>query len=162
MKKFLAVLLSVLMIFSAVSVFAFAEDEPKIYTVTFVDYNGTVIDTISAAEGEVIIAPANPSRPSVDSVDYIFSGWISSADGKKYYQYQIPAVTANVTYTADYLADETETDIISFFDFIQNIFSNLNVIFEQIALFFEGINNALGSLFGNNSLGSLFGNLFGN
>ena len=157
MKKFLAVLLSVLMILSAVSVFAFAEDEPKTYMVTFIDYNGSVIATIPAAEGEEIIAPANPSRPSIDTIDYIFNGWISSADGKKYYQYTIPAVTADVTYTADYLADETETDIISFFDFIQNLFSNMNVIFEQIALFFEGINSSLGSLFGNFSLGNLFG-----
>ena len=148
MKKFLAVILSVLMIFSAVSVFAFAEEEPKIYMVTFTDYNGSVIATIPAAEGEKITAPANPVRPSVDSVDYIFNGWISSANGAKYYQYTIPAVTADVTYTADYLADETETDLITFYGFIRNIFSNLNVIFEQIALFFEGINSAIGSLFG--------------
>ena len=158
MKKLLAVILSVLMIFSAVSVLAFAEEEPTIYIVTFVDYNGSVIATIPAEAGSTVTAPANPVRPSIDSIDYIFNGWISSANGAKYYQYTIPAVTGNVTYTADYLADETETDIISFFTFIQNIFSNLNVIFEQIALFFEGINRSIGSLFGGNTLGSLFGN----
>ena len=61
--------------------------EKNTYTVTFKDYSGRVIDTVSVKEGDDATAPSNPKRDG-----YTFSGWSSS----------IKNVTSNLTVTAKY------------------------------------------------------------
>ena len=45
-------------------------EEVKTYSVTFVDWDGTVIETQQVGEGKSALAPTNPSREG-----YIFIGW---------------------------------------------------------------------------------------
>ena len=65
------------------------------YTVTFVNWDGSVLSRREYDEGtaaSAVIRPATPTRPSDGSFAYTFSGW--SPD--------IRAVTGNITYTALY------------------------------------------------------------
>jgi len=57
------------------------------YTVTFKDYNGVVLGTASAKEGEAASAPATPTREG-----YKFKGWSSA----------ITSVKSDMTVTAQY------------------------------------------------------------
>ena len=57
------------------------------HTVTFVDWNGTVLDTQTVAFGADATAPANPARSG-----YVFAGWDTA----------FTAVTENLTVTAIY------------------------------------------------------------
>ena len=48
----------------------------KIYlTVSFLNYDGTVINTQKVEYGKSAKAPANPTKPSDDYYDYVFKGW---------------------------------------------------------------------------------------
>ena len=60
---------------------------PKMYTVTFKNYNGTVLKTQQVAYGTAATPPADPVR-----TDYIFTGW----DG------DINYITGDTTFTAQY------------------------------------------------------------
>ncbi|MBQ6650015.1 MAG: InlB B-repeat-containing protein, partial [Atopobiaceae bacterium] len=67
------------------------------YTVTFVNWDGSVLSRREYDEGTAaaaVVRPATPTRPSDGSFTYTFSGW--SPD--------IRAVTGNITYTALYSA----------------------------------------------------------
>ena len=57
------------------------------HTVTFVDWNGTILDTQTVAFGSDATPPANPSRSG-----YVFAGWDTA----------FTAVTENLTVTAVY------------------------------------------------------------
>ncbi len=59
------------------------------YTVTFMDYDGTVLDTQTVDWNTSAVAPADPSREGFE-----FSGWDASYDGVK----------SNLTITAQYKA----------------------------------------------------------
>ena len=61
--------------------------ETESHTVTFVDWDGTVLDTQTVAYGQGATAPANPSR-----ANYVFAGWDTA----------FTAVTENLTVTALY------------------------------------------------------------
>ena len=63
------------------------EEVKSTYTVTFVDWNGTVLKTQTVEEGSSATAPSNPSRDG-----YNFTGWDKDFSN----------VTANVTITAQY------------------------------------------------------------
>lgn len=161
MKKIIAVILSVLILFSASSVLASAEGEPEAatYTITFVNYDGEVISTLILEEGAAVTVPANPSRPADGERAYIFSGWRSSVANYTYNPANVPAATCDVTYTASFLNDDIEPDDgnISLFNLFENLFSQLNVIFEQVALFFEGLARTFGNLFGDRTIGGVIG-----
>lgn len=76
------------------------ETQPQTYTITFVDYDGTVLDTVTAEAGEAVeYGGAVPTRDSTAEYDYAFAGW--SADGETVLE-SIPAASANATYTAVY------------------------------------------------------------
>ena len=45
------------------------------YTVTFIDYDGTVISSGTYHYGDTISVPSNPTRPSDNTYDYTFTGW---------------------------------------------------------------------------------------
>ena len=47
----------------------------NLYTVTFKDYDGTVISNDQYVDGEAIKVPENPSRASTETHDYSFVGW---------------------------------------------------------------------------------------
>jgi len=78
--------------FTGNGVWIFGGDEPVYHTVTFVDWDGTVLSTQQVLEGESAVAPADPSREG-----YTFIGWdVSFAN-----------VTADITVTAQYEAIST-------------------------------------------------------
>ena len=63
------------------------EEVKSTYTVTFVDWNGTVLKTQTIEEGSSATAPTNPTRDG-----YEFTGWDKDFSN----------ITANVTITAQY------------------------------------------------------------
>lgn len=141
MKKALSLLLAVLMIFSCMSVAVFAEDtepQPSVYyTIKFVDWDGTQLgETLIVCKGDVVPAPANPTRTSDNKkVEYIFKGW--SADGGQtiYHAGTIPVATEDVTYTAVY-AENNKSDNLTFWELVRSIFERINKIFEYFAEIF--------------------------
>ena len=64
-----------------------AQYEKELYTVTFVDWDGTVLDTQTVNYGEVAIAPEAPTRDG-----YVFTIWDCAFDN----------VTTDLTVTAQY------------------------------------------------------------
>ena len=136
------------------------------YTVTFVDYDGTVISSGTYHYGDSITVPSNPTRPSDNTYNYTFTGWDKDVS---------ETCTGNVTYTAQYsseyseeyqsaiLRDQliSEIDNITSVDLstysivvdIQSRMNNLtaadraiveqklNVLIEQYNTFVNGINN---------------------
>ncbi|MBQ3266456.1 MAG: hypothetical protein IJH08_00880, partial [Atopobiaceae bacterium] len=80
------------------------------YTVTFVNWDGTVLSAAQYVEGTAasgIAVPADPTRPSDDSFRYIFVGWTPA----------LAAVTADATYTATYVAEELSYFDVTFVDY---------------------------------------------
>ena len=75
---------------------------PVQYTVTFVNWDSSVISSAKYDEGtpaSSIVVPADPTRPSDGSYNYIFIAWTPA----------LADVTADATYTAQYLAEELPT-----------------------------------------------------
>ncbi len=69
------------------------------HTVTFLDYDGTVLSSQKYTPGAAVTAPAAPSRPADDKGEYLFAGWdkeVVSCNGK-------------ATYTATYTLCHTVT-----------------------------------------------------
>ena len=66
--------------------------DPHSYTITFANYDGTVLSSTQVAQGDTPVAPANPTRESTAQYDYTFNGWDKT----------IVAVTGDATYTATY------------------------------------------------------------
>ncbi|MGN1444065.1 MAG: InlB B-repeat-containing protein [Acutalibacteraceae bacterium] len=144
MKKALSLLLSVLMIFSCMTVAVFAENEtpdPAVYyTIKFVDWDGTVLQSEPVAAGEVVAAPANPTRASEDkNVEYVFKGWSADGGNTIYHAGTIPIATGDATYTAIY-AENKKSDNLTFWQLVQSIFARINKIFEYFYEIF-GRNN---------------------
>ncbi len=50
-------------------------DEEETYTVTFVDYNDTILSVQPVLVNNAAVAPANPSRPKEKNIHYEFKGW---------------------------------------------------------------------------------------
>ena len=133
MKKTISLFLSVLMLLSVFRVFAAAEDAATTYTVTYI-VNGETVSTQTVAEGEKPTAPENPaSYTDADGKVYEFQGWVSSDSGASepyYYQGTMPAVTSDVTYTAEFVVTfEPSKAPVTLFAFLQGIFQNLTKIF---------------------------------
>lgn len=51
---------------------------PDEHTVTFVDYDGTVIDIQTVADGGTAVPPADPVREGTKEYSFIFTGWDKS------------------------------------------------------------------------------------
>lgn len=140
MKKIIAVLLSVLMLFSAVSVVCFAEGETEgpmtYYTITFVDYDGEVLGTRKIVENGIIDAPENPVRENTKEVEYTFKGWSSDGGVTTYAPKTLPLATGDITYTAIY-AEEKIENTFTFWNLVQSIFARINMIFEYFFNIFE-------------------------
>ncbi|MBQ5968667.1 MAG: InlB B-repeat-containing protein [Clostridia bacterium] len=149
MKKLIAVLLAVLMLFSVISIIAAAEDEETVtYLVVFKDHDGTVLSEQTVESGKYPTQPTPPTRPQdEDGTTYVFTGWYSSADHQTYKAGTVPVVKEDVTYTATYqasAAEEVGTTLLSFF---ASIFSRTSRIFEQITKIFEDLKAQLDKLF---------------
>ena len=67
-----------------------------IYTINFVDSDGTLLDTQTGILGADVKVPADPSKEG-----YIFKGWNNGTETLT----NIPKVAGNVTYTAVYQKD---------------------------------------------------------
>lgn len=71
-----------------------------IYTVTFKNYDESVIAVVKAADGSTLTAPTDPVRAADAQHTYAFGGW---NDGTTTYgAASLPSVTADATYTAVY------------------------------------------------------------
>ena len=152
MKKIIAVLLAVMMLFSvmAVAVFAADGDAAVTYLIVFKDYDGTTIDTQIVEEGQFPRQPVGvPSRPAEGDTTYTFTGWKSSLDEKVYKAAAtVPAATADTTYTATYQAKTPEeNDNVTVLGFLASVFSRINRIFEQITKYFQDMKNWLDKVF---------------
>ena len=73
----------------------------EVYTVTFVDYDGTVLKTESVAAGSAAHAPADPTR-----LGYTFTGWDRDFSN----------VTSNLTVTAQYSVNSYRLTILYVFE----------------------------------------------
>ncbi len=62
------------------------------YTVTFKDWDGSVISTKTYEKGATVEVPANPTREEDEKYTYVFSCWDNP----------VTSVTGNITYTAVY------------------------------------------------------------
>ena len=74
--------------------------EPQVFTITFADHDGSVIETIEVTENQEIVYPGtNPSRAADAQYTYQFIGW-ANAEGTVLAQ--LPYATEDATFTAYY------------------------------------------------------------
>lgn len=72
------------------------KNEEKDYTVTFKNYDGTVLTTQKIKEGETPVYEGNiPSKPADEQYSYVFAGWTPA----------ISKVSADATYTATFTSN---------------------------------------------------------
>lgn len=75
--------------FTATDIWIFGDETPSVYTVRFVDWDGTLLSEQQVNEGEAATAPAAPSR-----IGYEFTGW------DKDFSYVTEDMTVTATYSA--------------------------------------------------------------
>jgi hemin uptake protein HemP len=82
----------------------------KYYTITFVNYDGTQLQSGKIAEGEMPrYTGVTPTKPEDEQNTYTFSGWIP----------EIVAATEDATYTATYTASPKDQGIEDVFSSLQ-------------------------------------------
>ena len=72
------------------------------YTVIFKDYNGDVISTKTYHYGDIVIAPADPTREADNTYTYIFAGWDK----------EVVSCAGDATYTATYTPTYIEYTVV--------------------------------------------------
>lgn len=142
MKKTLALILTVLMAFSMLTMAVGAADTP--ITVVFKN-EGEVLNTIHVASGTALTpyAPANPEKAPTETVEYIFKGWqLEGTEDAPLSRENLPTVvlaedetSLTVTYVAVY-AEEKIIETQSLLQFIASIFERINLIFQYFAEIF--------------------------
>jgi len=150
MKKCLAVLLCVVMLFSFATVFAFADNETaETVTVTFYDEDGvTVLATVAATKGTSPVGPPNPTKARQDGdPEWEFKCWVD-AEGNEYYRNTLPVANADTSYTAKYVKLYDNEDNITIMSFLSSIFARLNKIFAQISTYLEELTKSVQKLIG--------------
>ena len=86
------------------------------YTVTWNNYDGTTLETVSVALGE---SPSydgeTPVKPGSGNTSYVFKGW---TDGETYYAANdtLPAVTGDITYTAEFTESQYVAQVEPYID----------------------------------------------
>ena len=150
MKKALAVLLSVLVMFSMLGVVAFAQEEApegadKLIFVKFCNENGDVIRLANYSAGAILgedDIPDNPTKAPTETEEYIFKGWRCSADGNLYHKGTPYAMSSKgqpgdfFTFTAEFSV-KVVGNIITVWNLIESIFERINLIFQYFAKIFE-------------------------
>lgn len=77
------------------------------YTVTFKDYDDSIISTkTDYVYGETIIEPSDPYREKTETQVFKFRGWNDSPSGDGYWFVEDDTVEKDVTYYAIYFADD--------------------------------------------------------
>ena len=101
-----------------------AETDPTetTYTVTFVDYDGTVLDTQTVVEGSSATAPADPTRDGDAQYTYTFAGW--DTDFSK--------ITADTTVTATY-SSTVNSYTVTFVDYDGTVINTQTVEYGKSA-----------------------------
>ncbi len=166
MKKVLSVILAVILMFSAVSVMAFAEDstetEAPLVTVKFYwdaddIENGEPKNVVKIDASENLVEyfkyygyPETPAKESTETTKYTFKYWEEykvkegkwEPTGNQGYSgtLKLPAGVANgdeVVFVAVFHEEEIKENV-SFWALIASIFARFNQIFEYFAKIFEG------------------------
>lgn len=104
MKKFIVVLLILTLCFSAMILAGCNKKEEKVETckVTFLDWDGSVIQVTEVVLGEITQAPKNLRKPDDDDATFTFLGWDDLTTEEIETFSEIPEVTKNVSYQAVY------------------------------------------------------------
>ncbi|MBR6313534.1 MAG: hypothetical protein IKR49_02720 [Clostridia bacterium] len=152
MKKVLAILLCVVMLFSCAAVFAFADDAApaETVTITFYDDDNTVLNIVVVEKGQVPVGPPAPVKARQDGdPEWEFSGWLGE-DGKTYYSGTLPVANSDMSYIATYkkLYDNEAEGNITLISFISSIFARLNKLFAQISTYYEELAASVQKLLG--------------
>lgn len=141
MKKALALLLSLLVAFSMLSVVAVAGDDAEegLVNIIFV-VDGVTVADVKIQPGDTLapVTPDNPEKQDTETIRYTFKGWRSSQDGNLYYKSTIPnpdGSVAQITYTAEF-TEEDISEYQSLWNLIESIFERINLIFEYFAKIF--------------------------
>ena len=91
------------------------------YTVKFVNFDGSLLKTVTVAYGETpVYGAVAPTRPETDKSTFVFAGWTPA----------IKAATADATYTATYTETAKEKltcwqRLINFFKMLINMFKTI-------------------------------------
>ena len=99
----------------------YEETTSTIFTITFLDWDDSVIEARQLIEGEVINLPTNPTRPDDDDYRYTFSNWEPT----------VPATaTADGSYKAVYTA--TPCYLIQFVDWDGSVISSQRYVQDSV------------------------------
>ena len=113
----------------------------NLYSVTFVDYDGTVISADSYHYGDPVSVPPDPARPSDGTYAYAFEGWDKPVSA---------TCTGNATYTARYSSEYSDeyrsgllrNQLISEIDGITKVDLSTHSIIADIQSRMEGLTTA--------------------
>ena len=150
MKKALALLLSIIAVFSMFGVVACAADaeEPDtdgLVVILFCNEDGAVISRNYYTPGTILEKdkfPEYPTKESTATTEYILKGWRCNLDGELYYKEQVYQISAEaegreiIIFTAEYSEKEI-TATQSFWNFVESVFARINLIFQYFAKIFE-------------------------
>lgn len=104
---------------------ACGKSNPKTYSVTWLSYDGTVLENDSRVESGTIPTydGATPEKPSTNENTYIFSGWSP----------EISVVTGDITYTALF-TEHIRTYTVNFYDGFNRLIKSVEVEYGEDAL----------------------------
>lgn len=152
MKKALAVLLSIIAVFSMFGIVACAADEadtsnlvPVMFCEKVDEDTNKVLVINYYAPGTVLDSekfPAYPVKESTETTEYIFKGWRCENDGELYYKNKPYTISADAQKgdTIKFVAEYSEKEIKvtqTFWNFVESIFARINLIFQYFAKIFE-------------------------
>lgn len=112
-----------------------SDDKGTYYTATFVNFDGTQIESKSWLEGTIPTAPANPTRPNDSTYSYTFKGWAP----------ELGPITKDTKYTATYTSTElnktvNRSDIRKIYKDILDLWCNDDVEISESDEWYEEYN----------------------
>ena len=93
-------------------------------TVTFMNYDGTVLASQRYAYGETVVPPEDPTRESDENYYYVFNGW----------DREVEPCHGNAVYTATFVESEAEDIVIVPQTITSDVFTIADGIIRKIAL----------------------------